>query len=108
VGIDYFGRHRYFTEDYYKNQLRNFHIQAPASIVCLHKLVNLYKNISGIGRISFHVHDGYVIIPKNGEENRVLKICKDTLEAEDPLYPGLTLRVKSLRGTNLNKLKEIV
>ena len=105
--IDYYGRNRLFEEEYYRTQLRNFHIQAPASIVCLHKLVKLYKIIQGIARISFHVHDGYYIIPNVGQEINVLNLCKEMLEAEDELYPGLRLRVKAYRGRNLDQLKVV-
>lgn len=67
VAVDYYGRCRKFDTEYYRPQLRNFYIQAPASIICLHKLVKLNNAMGHLGRINFHLHDGYCIIAKKGE-----------------------------------------
>jgi hypothetical protein len=103
MAVDYYGRWRKFEDEYYRTQLRNFHVQAPASIICLHKLTKLSK----IGRICFHVHDGYAIMGKKGQEGRILSQGREILEAEDELYPGLRLKVAAYRGANLNELYEV-
>jgi len=107
IDVDHFGRHRRFEEEYYRTQLRNFHVQAPASIVCLDKLVKIYEGIKPFGKVCFHVHDGYCVIPNSGEENRVIKLGREILEKEEDLYPGLRLRVAVSRGKKLNKLEKI-
>lgn len=93
IATDYFGRIRQFPENQYK--ARSFVIQSPASIVCLDKLIKLHNVIHGIGQLAWHVHDGYVILTNKLSVDRIRKLATECLEAEETLYPGLKLKVKS-------------
>ena len=106
MGMDRLGRLRKFEDDY-QPKLRNFAIQSPASTICLHKLVKLFDAIKDLGRICFHLHDGYCIIAKKGYEDKLCKVAKETLESSEELYPGLILRVSVWKGNKLNKLEKV-
>lgn len=98
---DYFGRRRVFDNPY---KIRNFAVQSPASLICLHKLVLLVEALEGIANVCMHIHDGYVISVKNDNLVKTYEITKHILESENELYPGLRLQVGCERGTNLNQL----
>lgn len=101
---DYFGRRRKFErDDFYKT--RNFVIQSPASLICLHKLVQLNRAVEGLARIVLHIHDGYVLVVNKTDVSKVIRIATETLEASDPLYPDLRLRVSVKQGTRLDQLQ---
>jgi hypothetical protein len=102
--FDYFGRKRTFDEQQYK--VRNFVVQAPASIICLHKLVRLHTALQGNAEIVFHIHDGYGIITHK-KNISVADLAMKTLESEEALYPGLKLRVTGSMGEHLDKLSLI-
>ena len=104
--IDRLGRIRKFEDDY-APRIRNFVIQSPAATVCLHKLVKLHNAIPGLGKICFHLHDGYCIMAYKGQEEKLYKKAKEVLEAPEELYPGLILKVSAYQGTKLNELKLI-
>ena len=101
---DYFGRRRRFEEQQYK--IRNFVVQAPASIICLHKLVRLHDVIQENSEIVFHIHDGYGIVTHKSN-TKVADIVIKTLEAKESFYPGLRLRVSGSQGESLSSLKPI-
>ena len=102
--VDQLGRLRKFEDDY-QPRLRNFAIQSPASTVCLHKLVRLHQEIKDLGKICFHLHDGYCIMAYKGQEDKLCKIAKETLESSEELYPGLILKAAVYQGKKLNDLK---
>ena len=104
---DYFGRIRVFPDALYK--IRNFAIQSPAAIICLHKLVQLYQVLQreSLAQIAYHVHDGYVLRTCNGYRQQTYEVVKQVLESEDDLYPGLRLRVGCEFGANLGELTPI-
>ena len=68
---DYFGKRRTFTENFYK--ARNFCIQSPASLICLEKLVQLWKKIQHKTRICYHVHDGYYVYAQDDNKEKFVK-----------------------------------
>lgn len=102
ICYDAFGRRHYVDE---KHKIRNFIVQSPAALICLDKLVKLYKALNGLARIGMHVHDGYVIFAPKANLYKVAKIAKEVLEAEDELYPGLLLKSTCQTGEKLNELK---
>ena len=101
---DYFGRRRRFDNQQYK--IRNFVVQAPASIICLHKLVRLYESLQGNAELVFHIHDGYgIVIHKSNVKAADTAI--DVLQSDESLYPGLKLKTATSRGEFLYTLKPI-
>lgn len=101
---DYFNRIRYFENEFYK--VRNFVIQSPAALVCLHKLVKLHQALEDfeLGRMAYHVHDGYMVRTTESHRNETYSVAKEVLESLDPLYPGLTLKVGCEVGKTLGSL----
>ncbi|RDJ35371.1 MAG: hypothetical protein DWQ19_11185 [Crenarchaeota archaeon] len=97
---DHFGRRRIFDNVY---KVRNFVVQSPASLVCLHKLVLLISKLD-IADVCMHIHDGYVISCKNEFIPKAYKTAKEILESENELYSGLKLNVDCRRGISLNEL----
>lgn len=104
IATDYFDRRRHFEGEFYK--VRNFVIQSPAALVCLHKLVKLHQALEDfeLGRMAYHVHDGYMVRTTESHRNEVYSVAQETLESPEPLYPGLTLKVGCEAGTNLGSL----
>jgi hypothetical protein len=102
--MDRLHRLRKFEDDY-QPKLRNFAIQSPASTICLHKLVKLHKAINNLGKICFHLHDGYCIMSYKDCEDKLYKVAKEALESPEELYPGLILRASVYKGRKLNELK---
>ncbi len=101
---DRFGRRRRFRErDFYKT--RNFSVQSPASMICLRKLVRLHEAIEGLGRICFHVHDGYYVVCAVDKVDSVREAGMAVLEEEDPLFPGLRLRASCHSGSRLDQME---
>jgi hypothetical protein len=102
---DYFGKRRTFTENFYK--ARNFCIQSPASLICLEKLVQLWKKIQHKTRICYHVHDGYYVYAQDDNWKEVAIEAKKVLVSESQICPGMRLRVACHGGTKLNNLKSL-
>ena len=104
MATDRFGRRRRFKEhEFYK--IRNFAVQSPASMICLRKLVRLHEAIKGLGRICFHVHDGYYVVCAVDKVDSVCEAGMAVLEEEDPLFPGLRLRASCYSGGRLDQME---
>lgn len=103
TAVDHFGRRRIFEEREYR--ARNFAIQAPASIICLDKLIKLTKNLGNLGRVVFHVHDGYALITDKKDMPFLCQRGKEILESEEDFYPGLKLKISTAVGDSLNTLQ---
>lgn len=100
---DRFGRRRRFNErEFYKT--RNFSVQSPASMICLRKLVRLHEALDGLGRVCFHVHDGYCVVCAVDKVDSVCEAGLAVLEEEDPLFPGLRLRASCESGGRLDQM----
>ena len=107
---DYFQRRRKFEEKQYR--IRNFAVQAPAAIVCLHKLVKLHEALSSeklrkVAHLILHLHDGYVIMCSEKSWRKVRDRATEVLEADEELYPGLPLTVSCHKGANLNEMMPV-
>lgn len=102
---DYFGKRRKFTENFYK--ARNFCIQSPASLICLEKLVELWKITHDKTRICYHVHDGYYVYATNENWKEIVMDAKRVLVSESKICPGLRLRVTCQVGAKLNTMKSL-
>lgn len=104
VGVDVHGRCRQFDQTY---KVRNFVVQSPAALLCLHKLVELYDVIKEMADVAFHIHDGYVLYVPKENQMKVAIRAKEILESEDCFFQGLRLKVSCKIGDNLDELKEI-
>jgi DNA polymerase I-like protein with 3'-5' exonuclease and polymerase domains len=98
---DFFGRIRVFNEKPWG--VRNFAIQAPASIVCLEKLIDLYNIVNE--NLIFSIHDGYIIRANIKFDKPLILKCIKSLETPSQLMPGLKLRINCEIGFHLNNLK---
>lgn len=104
MAVDRFGRRRVFDgRELYK--IRNFSVQSPASMICLRKLVRLHEALKGLGRVCFHVHDGYCVVCERNMVDSVSEAGLAALEEEDPMFPGLRLRAACRWGNRLEELK---
>jgi len=103
---DCFGRIRKFEigKDYL---VRNFQIQAPASTICFKKTIDLYEKTKDFAKLSFHVHDGMVILVNKGEVRKAANIGTKVLESDDDMFPGLKLQVSCKWGRRLDQLENI-
>lgn len=102
---DRFGRRRRF--DGPEHKIRNFVVQSPSSVICLHKLVKLYYSLKGVAKIVCYVHDGYMVTAHKKQMDKTLNICKQTLECKEDMYPELLLKVSTQVGDQLYKLNTI-
>lgn len=101
---DHFGRKRYYDGSTYK--ARNFLVQAPASNVCLEKLIALFRAIDGRAKLVCHIHDGYVVTCSRSSLKMVVSIGRDVLLGESELCPGLKLKVSVKSGSTLEEAKK--
>ena len=95
---DYLGRVRKFDSIH---RVRNFVIQAPASMVCLEKLIKLSEKTNYLG---FSVHDGYGLYVPEGKCKRISQVAREVLESPSDILPGLKLKVSCKTGPTLNDL----
>lgn len=86
---------------------RNFAVQAPASVVCLEKLINLHFSLKGVARTAYTVHDGYVLYASKQSWREVFLTASGVLAAESTICPGLRLKVTCRAGRDLNNLRPI-
>lgn len=101
---DVFGRRRKMESDLYK--VRNFAVQAPASLICIHKLIVLHRVLKSLNaEVAMHIHDGYVVMADRGQTPLVVEKACEALEKEEALYPGLKLSVACRVGGRLDMLK---
>lgn len=101
--IDAFGRKR-ILDDQKHYKVKNFCIQSPASMICLRKLVRLHEALAGKASICFHVHDGYCVLCNKNEVNSIMELGKKALEEEDPMFPGLNLKITCQQGHRLDDM----
>lgn len=103
---DIFGKRRLkFEEDY---EALNFSVKAPASLVCLEKLNQLYLALKGITNLAYSVHDGYCTFASKDNWKRVFQIGHEVLTSESTLCPGLRFKITCSAGRNLDALKPLV
>ncbi len=102
---DCHGRRRYFDKSI---KIRNFSVQSPASLACSEKLVELYRAVSEITDIAYHVHDGYVVYSRKDNWRKIFQKSHEALTSASVLFPGLELKVSCYAGRNLNELKPLV
>jgi len=103
---DHFGRRRKIEQGN-EYLVRNFSVQAPASIISLKKLVKLHEKTKDFSKLCFHLHDGFCILVNKGEIRRAANIGTEVLEAPDNLFPDLKLKVSCVWGRRLDQLKTI-
>jgi hypothetical protein len=101
---DFFGRTRWFdpAESY---KVRNFVVQAPAALVCLDKLVKLYRSLPPDARLAAHIHDGYVLYARQSAARATADLAQGVLEADDGLCPGLRLKTSCKIGPSLLEMR---
>lgn len=96
--IDFLGRRRKFSERPWS--VRNFHIQSPAALVCLEKLIELNRKLPVI----LHIHDEYILMLGSRES---FNTAKASLLSDSNLCPGLKLHIKAKFGENLAEMKKL-
>jgi hypothetical protein len=101
--LDYCGRKRIFTSEYYL--ARNFVIQSPASTYCLYKLIQLHRKLVGKVKVVFHTHDAYCLLAGERDALQVAEQAKQVLEVPSDFFPGLAMTCKVKLGESLSKLK---
>lgn len=101
---DFFGRRRTF-DDAKPHVVRNFVVQAPAAIVCMEKLIDLYQIVGD--KLLFSIHDGYVIRCNPKFDKPLIVKCKKALESPSILAPGLHLNINCELGVRLHKMKQL-
>lgn len=101
--VDHVGRTRYFQEDAYL--ARNFALQAPSSVFCLEKLIELFNMSNDRFRLIYSVHDGYGLICDKKYIRDCIINLKKTLEGESTIFPGLSLKTKISFGLSLDQMK---
>lgn len=102
---DILGKTRSFADKHYK--ARNFAIQSPSAIFCLHGLVKLYNALKGIAKIAYNVHDGFMIYAtKECLKNAILG-AQEALQSESELFPGLSISVSCSVGRTLAEMKPL-
>lgn len=101
---DCFGRKRLFEKDE-KYLKRNFNIQSPAALICLHKLAEIYKHCRET--LVMSIHDGYVFCCRKQDFWKIIAQIKEILEKPIPFAEGLTLKVSCKAGFNLSELKSV-
>jgi len=103
---DYFGKRRRFEDQLYR--IRNFQVQSPAALICLHKLVRLHEALArDEGKLAYHVHDGYMLFTDKSSWMKTAELAKQVLESEEDLYPGLRLKVACSTGDRMGSMKSI-
>jgi hypothetical protein len=118
--LDYFGRVLDFSEKSGRDawSVRNAIIQAPAALICLEKLIQLYHKMYSSMDIIASIHDAFVCrIDCNKElwtggglvtnSNSVISCAKEILESPMPSTPGLILKVEASIGERWGTLKKI-
>lgn len=104
VVVDHFGRSRNFADKPWG--VRNAVVQSPAAIICLDKLVSLFRELK-YGKIVASVHDGYIlVVPKKEVSQCVVEARGIMLRASD-FYPDLVLRLDVKVGDKLNLLESV-
>ena len=102
---DMLGKKRSFAEKHYR--ARNFAIQSPSAVFCMHGLVRLHGALKGIAKIAYNVHDGFMIyVTRDGMREAILAAQK-ALMSQSELFPGLTIGVSCLVGKSLIDMKQI-
>ena len=102
---DMLGKTRSFAEKHYR--ARNFAVQSPSAIFCMHGLVRLHGALKGIAKIAYNVHDGFMLYAtKDGMRDAILA-AQDALMAQSELFPGLVIGVSCLVGRSLAEMKQI-
>lgn len=105
IALDHFGRRRHMEQEY---KVRNYVVAAPASLICMHKLVKLHEGLGNLGKLAFHLHDGYCILTNRNNLRSTSETAKRILETDDEqFYPHLKLSTACQAGTTLATLKSI-
>jgi DNA polymerase I-like protein with 3'-5' exonuclease and polymerase domains len=103
---DFFGKRRRFEDRLYR--VRNFQVQSPAALVCLHKLVRLHEALAtDDGKLAYHVHDGYMVLADKASWIKTTQLAKQVLESAEDMYPGLKLKVSCSIGDTMAAMKSI-
>jgi hypothetical protein len=103
--VDCLGRKKLVEQEY---KVRNFVVQAPASILCLEKLVLLHKNLEecNYAKIGFHIHDGYIIYSQIKDQIESRERAIKVLKSKSDLFPGIKLKISCKVGSTFEKMSE--
>ncbi len=105
---DVLGRKSFYGEGHREPYTaRNAVVQAPAAVVCLEKLCDLYTTHIPDMRIVASVHDAYVCVAPKTAASKIARSCVEALESESKLVPGLHLGVTAKMGEKWGQVETI-
>lgn len=102
---DILGKTRSFPEKHYK--ARNFVIQSPSAIFCMHGLVRLHSALKGLAKIAYNVHDGFMLYATKDSVRNAILTAQEALLSQSELFPGLSIDVSCSVGRTLADMKQI-
>lgn len=102
---DCFGRTRSFSEK--PLSVRGFMVQSASAIFCQEKLIELYNSLKNCGNLIYSIHDGYVLVAKQENLNKVIVSSLKALQSESKMCKGLQLNVSCFIGVRLSQLKQV-
>lgn len=103
--MDYFGRTRIFEEKMYR--ARHFVIAAPASVICMEKLIELHKEAPKTVKLLWSIHDGYYLTAPSENYRKTCDEIKLILERPSQLCPGFSLKVSCSLGKSLKNMHKL-
>lgn len=105
IAKDYFGRIRTFKEK--PLSVKGFLVQSSSSVFCQEKLIALFNAIDNYGNLLYSIHDGYVLVAKQENLNKVIVSGLKALQGESEMCKGLKLNVSCSIGVRLSQLKQV-
>ena len=102
---DMLGKTRSFADKHYK--ARNFAVQSPSAIFCMHGLVRLHGALKDIAKIAYNVHDGFMLYVTKDNMKKAILAAQDALLSQSELFPGLTIDVSCSVGKTIADMKQI-
>jgi len=105
IYTDFIGRSKSFSEKHYK--ARNFAVQSPSAIFCMHGLVRLHEALNGKCQIAYNVHDGYMLYAKKENLREIVPLAASALTVESEFFLGLAIGVSCSIGRSLADMKVV-
>lgn len=103
--MDYFGRPRTYTDNYYL--ARDSAVQGVAATICQEHLIQLYRMLQNYENASilFTVHDGFTLSVPPEKAKEIMLKTEEVLSRESELCQGLKMGVKMKYGFKLDNMK---
>jgi DNA polymerase I-like protein with 3'-5' exonuclease and polymerase domains len=104
---DKLGR-KYPFSDREPYKARNAIIQGVGALVCLEKLVELYEARMSDLKLVASIHDAYVGIADEKLIDKIGVCCREVLETESKLAPGLFLKAVAKVGPKWHEVQNLI